>query len=127
MILFDTDVMIDVLRNHPSALRWAKTISTQDVVLPGFVALELVQGCKNKVELDKVERALQRYQVAWPSPTACDRALQLYIQHRLSQGLSIFDALVGQMAVDLNLPLYTFNQRHYALVPNLQIVQPYQR
>ncbi len=30
-------------------------------------------------------------------------------------------------AVALNLPLYTFNQKHYAAIPKLKTVQPYEK
>ena len=39
-------------------------------------------------------------------------------RYYLSHGLGILDALIGQMAVALNLPMHTFNQRHYAAIPN---------
>jgi predicted nucleic acid-binding protein len=41
--------------------------------------------------------------------------------------LGIINALIGQLALSLDLPLYTFNQEHYAAIPRLQVVQPYSR
>jgi len=38
-----------------------------------------------------------------------------------------YDVLIGQTAVTLDTPLYTFNQKHYQFVPGLQTVQPYER
>jgi hypothetical protein len=37
----------------------------------------------------------------------------------------MIEALVGQMAVALGLPLHTFNQKHYAAIPGVTTVQPY--
>jgi len=45
----------------------------------------------------------------------------------LSHNLGILDALIGQLAVSLNLPLHTFNDKHYAAIPNLKTAQPYAR
>jgi predicted nucleic acid-binding protein len=36
-------------------------------------------------------------------------------------------ALIGETALALNLPIHTFNQKHYAAIPNLKTVQPYTR
>jgi predicted nucleic acid-binding protein len=127
MIILDTDVMIDILRQYPPALAWLSFLGEEEVALPGFVIMELLQGCKNKAEQEKVERELGAYSVAWPSPETCDEALSVFARYHLSHGLGILDALIGQMAVDLNLPLHTFNQKHYTAIHNLETVQPYEK
>ena len=74
MILLDTDVMIDFLRQHPPAAAWLDSLGEEEIVLPGFVVMELLQGCRDKVEQEKVERELGAYGVAWPSLETCDEA-----------------------------------------------------
>lgn len=50
MIVLDTDVMRDLLREYPPAVTWLESIGEEEVVLPGFVVMELIQGCRNKGE-----------------------------------------------------------------------------
>jgi len=45
----------------------------------------------------------------------------------LSDNLGLLDALIGQTAVALNLPLCTFNRKHYSVIPNLTTFLPYNR
>ncbi|MEW6104130.1 MAG: type II toxin-antitoxin system VapC family toxin [bacterium] len=127
MILVDTDVMIDLLREYPPAVAWLDSLGEEEIILPGFVVMELIQGCRNKTEQEKVEKELRTYSVVWPSSKICDEALFALVRYHLSHRLGILDALIGQMAVALNLPLYTFNQRHYAAIPKLKTVQPYKK
>jgi len=127
MILVDTDVMVDLLREYLPAVAWLDSIGEEEIILPGFVVMELVQGCRNKAEQEKVKKELGVYSIAWPSPEMCDEALSVFARYHLSFGLGILDALIGQMAVVLNLPLYTFNQKHYAAIPELKTVQPYEK
>jgi len=127
MILVDTDVMIDLLREYPPVVAWLDFLGEEEIILPGFVVMELIQGCRNKAEQEKLERELGAYSVAWPSSEMCDEALSVFARYHLSHGLGIFDTLIGQMAVALNLPLYTFNQKHYAAIPKLKTVQPYEK
>ena len=127
MIFLDTDVVIDLLRQYPPAVAWLASQGEEEIILPGFVVMELIQGCRNKTEQGKMEKALMGYGVIWPSPDTCDQALSVFGQYHLSHGLSILDALIGQMAVVLGLPLHTFNQKHYAVVPELKSVQPYEK
>lgn len=61
MMLVDTDVMIDIFREYSPAIVWLHSLGNQEINLPGFVAMELIQGCRNKVELEKIERELAHY------------------------------------------------------------------
>lgn len=127
MVLLDTDVMVDLLRQYPPAVAWLDSLGEEEIILPGFVAMELIQGCRSKAEQKRVEKELGAYHVAWPSPATCDDALSVLASYHLSHGLGILDALIGQMAVAFNLPLYTFNQKHYVAIPGLKTVQPYEK
>ncbi len=53
MVLLDTDIMIDFLRGYPPALIFFDALGENEILLPGFVVMELIQGCKNKTEQEK--------------------------------------------------------------------------
>lgn len=127
MILLDTDVMIDLLRKYPPAIAWLNSLGEEKIAIPGFVVMELIQGCRNKKEQEMLEKDLGTYNIAWPSAETCNQAVSVFASLHLSHGLGILDALIGQVAVALDLSLYTFNQKHYATVPNLKTVQPYEK
>lgn len=127
MILLDTDVMIDLLRGYPPAVAWLGSLEAEEILLPGYVVMELIQGCTNRVEQQRVEEKLKACEIIWPSPEMCEQALSVFSQYHLSHNLGILDALIGQIAVSLDMPLYTFNQKHYAAIPGLRFVQPYEK
>ena len=127
MILLDTDVLIDLLRQYPPAVDWLNAIGEEEITIPGFVAMELLQGCRDKAEQEKVEGALGNYGVIWPSTETCEAALLVFSQYHLSHNLGLLDSLIGQMAVALSLPLYTFNQKHYAALASMKTIQPYKK
>jgi tRNA(fMet)-specific endonuclease VapC len=66
MILLDTDVMVDILRGFEKAVRWLEAIEEQETGLPGLVAMELIQGCKNAKDQRLLEEAFAAYQLYWP-------------------------------------------------------------
>lgn len=125
IILLDTDIMIDVLRGYAPALKWLDSLAGEEIVLPGFVVMELIQGCRNRNEQEKLEGFLIGFEVAWPSPEICDAALLVFARFRLSHGIGILDSLIGQLSVSLNGCLYTFNQKHYSGIPGIITNQPY--
>lgn len=127
MVILDSDVMIDLLRRHSPAVTWLASLDEEEIGLPGFVVMELLQGCSNKSEQDEVEKVLTGCEVLWPLPETCGEALEVFARYHLSHGVGLLDALIGQTAVALNLPLHTFNRKHYAAIPGLVTVEPYAR
>jgi predicted nucleic acid-binding protein len=125
--LVDTDVMIDIFRNYAPALAWLTILESQELGLPGLVVLELLQGCRNQLEQQKLEKVLRAYPRYWPTQADCERALNDYASYHLSHHLGILDALIAETAVGLGVELATFNEKHYRVVKELQIVQPYLR
>lgn len=127
MILVDSDVIIDLFRDYSPAVEWLDSLEQSEIVLPGFVVMELIQGTRTKIELARVQGILAPFKVIWPTPEVCSQALAVFAQFYLGHNLGILDALIGQLAVSLNEPLITFNQKHYAAIPTLRTVQPYTR
>ena len=123
-MLLDTDVMVDFLRGYPPAVAWL-TASPLPIALPGIVAMELIQGCRNLAEQQGVEREIQRFALSWPSVADCQRAYHDFAAFYLSHNLGLLDALIAHTAVGLNEPLATFNIKHYGVISALQTIQPY--
>jgi predicted nucleic acid-binding protein len=127
MICVDTDVMIDILRRYAPAVAWLRSRGAEALALPGLVAMELLQGCRNRSEQQRVERLMRPYRLYWPSHADCERALQDYATYYLSHQLGILDALIAETAVGLGVAFATFNDKHYRVLPTLHTIQPYVR
>lgn len=126
MDLVDTDVLIDVQRGHPPALAWFAGLMDLPAV-PGFVVMELLQDARNGREVRQALKLVAPLQVVWPTEADCARALSDFTAYRLSHGLGLLDALIAACAVGLPATLYTFNDKHYQVVPGLMIGRPYTR
>lgn len=123
-MLLDTDVLVDFLRGHSPAVTWL-TSYAMPIGIPGLVAMELLQGCRDLAEQQRVERELVRFALHWPTRIDCEHAYRDFSALRLVVGLGLLDSLIAQTAIGLNKPLATFNIKHYGAVTALQTVQPY--
>jgi predicted nucleic acid-binding protein len=123
-MLLVSDVMIDFLRGYAPAVAWL-TSYNMPVAISGLVAMELVQGCRNLGEQQRVDHELARFTLHWPTRDDCQRAYRDFAAFRLSTSLGLLDSLIGHTAVGLNEPLATFNVKHYSPISGLQLVQPY--
>ncbi|MBI4631748.1 MAG: type II toxin-antitoxin system VapC family toxin [Chloroflexi bacterium] len=127
MLLVDTDVLVDVLRRHPPSLEWLQNLGDEVIGVPGLVAMELLNGCRNRDEQRRAESTLRLFVLYWPNAADCAKAFDDFSQYHLSHQIGLLDSLIAATAVGLNVPLATFNQKHYAVVAGLQIIQPYTR
>ena len=126
MHLVDTDVLVDLLRDHPAAVTWFDSLGELPAV-PGFVVTELIAGCSDGSEVRQVDHLVAPMEVIWPSRADCRRALSAFRRSHLSHGLGLLDALVGACAIGKGAPLYTFNAKHFVAMPDLLVEAPYER
>jgi predicted nucleic acid-binding protein len=126
MYLLDTDILIDIQRGHRPAINWFSELS-EIPAIPGFVVMELVQNSQNMQQVRKTLQLVAPLPIIWATEADCVRALSDFTAYHLSNSLGLLDALIAACAVGRGLTLCTFNIKHYRVVPNLLIVQPYQR
>jgi predicted nucleic acid-binding protein len=74
-----------------------------------------------------MRKTIEEYAVVWPSEDTCNFAMELLAEYHLSSGMGIIDALIGQLALDMGLPLHTSNKKHYENVQGLDVIEPYQK
>src|SRR3954454_23791837 len=118
MDLVDTDVLIDVQRGHPPAVAWFGGL-TELPGVPGLVVMELVQDARNAREVRQALKLVAPLPVVWPTEADSARALSDFAAYHLTHGLGLLDALIAACSVGLSAPLYTFNDKHYWVVPGL--------
>ena len=123
----DTDVLIDCLRGTPSARAWLDQVEAEAFQVPGVVAMELLMGCQNKIELERTQKFLRTFAVAWPEASEFAQAYDLLAARRLISGLSIPDCLIAAMVLARSARLYTFNLKHFRIIEGLDVQSPYTR
>jgi predicted nucleic acid-binding protein len=126
-LCLDTDVLVDCLRGVPQARAWLESQAHQAFIVPGIVAMELVAGCQNQIDLKRAQEFLRAFDLVWSDANDFARAYDLLTKHRLTSGLGIPDCLVAAMALERSLRLYTFNLKHYRVITGLDAQEPYQR
>lgn len=127
MILIDTDMAVDVLRGHGPAVEWWSGVTAERPVLVGFSAMELLGGCRDKKDLFRVDRFLGDITVLWPFPWTCEAGYRLYHDYRLTLGIGLVDSLIAATAMEYEVPLNSFNKKHFYGIVGLGLVHPYSR
>lgn len=126
MYLLDTDVLIDIQRGYAPAIAWFSELSEVPSIA-GFVAMELVQDAKDKQQVRKTLQLIAPLAIIWPTESDCFRALSDFTVYRLSHGIGLIDSLIAACAVGQEATLCTFNTKHYRVVGELKLAEPYNR
>ena len=120
-MLFDADVLIWLLRRNPNAI---ETIDrTNDRALSVVTFMDLLQGARDKQEVRAIKDLLadEGFRMMPLSENIGHRAAIYIEEFGLRTRLSVSDALLAATAVENQLPLCTANQRHFKVIPVLQL------
>lgn len=120
-MLIDTDVLVWYMRGNQRAYTAIEGQSAFSFSVITY--MELVQGMRNKQELQELENAIQRWNatVLQINEAISTKASAYVKQHYLSHSLELADALIGATAVVNQLPLFTANDKHYKVIHDITI------
>jgi predicted nucleic acid-binding protein len=122
LIVIDTDILIDVGRGDKTAIDCLQLIERQfQMTISVVTQMELIIGCRNKVELQDLRKFLQHFQILKLTEKITDRTVDLLEQYRLSHGLLIADALIAATAIEYDEAFITKNQRDYRFITGLKL------
>jgi len=120
-MLIDTDVLIWYLKGNEKA---QKTIEDSlNFSISVVTYMELVQGMRNKKELNKLRKAIHIWnaQILYISEEISAKAMFYVEQHFLSHSMQLADAFIGATAIAYGTPILTGNDKHYKVMKDLQV------
>jgi predicted nucleic acid-binding protein len=120
-MIIDTDVLIWYMRGNEKAYEIIENSHTFFISVVTY--LELVQGMRNKKELNNLRKALHGWnaQILYLSEEISAKAMFLVEQHFLSHSIQLADAFIGATAIANGYPILTANDRHYKIMKDIQI------
>ena len=124
-ILVDTDLLIDLANNDLVTKTRLVTESQRAILTISVITqIELIIGCRNKKELEALNKFLLQFQILQLSENISIKAEQLVRIYYLSHELLIADALIAGTAIEFQIPLLSKNQRDYCFIQDLNLL-PY--
>lgn len=120
-MIFDTDVLIWVLRGNAKAARALDEADQRSASVVTY--MELVQGARNAAEMRTIKSFLADLDVlVLPLTENIGHRASIYLEeYGLKAGLRLADALIAATAVETQITLCTANVRHYQAVRELAV------
>lgn len=121
-LLFDSDVLIEYLRNNPTVVEEVNELAVSDAVLAitPVTEAEIRAGLRSN-EKKRVESTLGAFECLVMDRRVGQRAGEYLRKYAKSHGLETDDAFIAAAAFVHKFSLCTFNWKHYPM----NDIQPY--
>lgn len=130
MILLDTDVLINLFdpfkSNHDISDATLKNLMADNIEMYVSIIteIELVQGNKSSPDKKRLIKKLEAFKSLGITEEISTIAKNLIFSYSSSHGLFLADAFIAATALQLEIPLFTFNNKDFKFIKNLKLYDP---
>lgn len=121
MILLDTNVLIEILKNNQDTIKQVSAL-TPPLAISSITAMELMVGARNKKEIQLLKQFIAKFLIIHLEPVISQTALKLITRFAKSHSLDIPDALISATALNKQAPLLTYNTKDFQYISALELV-----
>lgn len=120
-MLFDTDVLIWVLRGNARAAKAVDDCDQRSLSVATY--MELLQGARNKAEIRVIKAFLADIRfTALPLTENIGHRASIYMEeYVLAASMSMADALIAATAIEANQSLISGNSKHFKAIQDLDL------
>jgi len=122
-VLCDSNIFIEVFRNHSEIEVILNTIGLDNILISDVVKAELFFGAKDKRELQIISNYLNDYFSLTILPEISKMAVDFVEKYCLSQKLNLPDALIAATATYYDIELFTLNTKDFIFIPGIKLYQ----
>jgi predicted nucleic acid-binding protein len=121
--LIATDLCVDLARGVPEVVAFFDNPPVE-IRLSTVTYLELLGLAQSPAEERRLRRFVVPYAVLSLGPMASSRAVELLLEHHLTDGLQPMQALMAATALAHEIPLFTRHPEPFRNIPDLEVVSP---
>lgn len=129
IVVVDTDVLVDHLRNVSAATEYliSRTNAGVEVWVSAVTVMELYAAPEISPEqAQRIEELLASVSgVVSADQEIAKTAGRLLARYRKDRGLNVADALIAATALNMDAPLVTRNTKHFEFIDGLVVSSPY--
>lgn len=119
--LIDTIIFIAILKGDAKLKLFIENLSC---ALDTTVYVELIQGSKNKSEVQQIEKYLTRFELIHFDHNISQKTLELIRNYSKSHNLIFADAIIAATCFENDFTLLTYNVKDFQFIKNLKFLKP---
>jgi tRNA(fMet)-specific endonuclease VapC len=123
MILFDTNILIEIYKNNNDVIDIVKSIGQNQIAISDVTCAELLFGARDKNELNIILKDFESLNVLSIESNISKLSVKLIEKYALSHKISIPDSLIAATAIFYNIELYTLNTKDFKFIDNIKLFE----
>ncbi len=123
-IICDTNIFIHAFNGNQHTIAELAKIGAGNTMMPSITAMELIRGMRNREELDRMIKRIKVFNILHFNEIVSRRSVELIKLFKLSHDLKIPDGIIAALAIEYELPIFTYNVKDFRFIPGLQLYQP---
>lgn len=120
IILCDSNVMIDWINHRQKAIDDLQLLNGR-IAISIITEYEIIAGAGDLMMQKRLEKFLKNYIVILLDDKISALGIHLYKKYKLSHGLDMPDSLIAATAIELDLPLFTYNTKDFRYIPDIRL------
>ena len=122
IIICDSNVVIDWINNRQNAIDDLHRIKGS-IAISIITEYEIIAGAKDLVMQKRFEKLLGNYISISLDNEISFLGINLYKKYKLSHNLDMPDSLIAATAIELDLPLFTYNKKDFRYIPGIRLYE----
>ena len=122
MIILDTNVLIEILKNNADTISKLSELQGP-LYVSTITSMELFYGARDKQEVKMLGRFLDKFEQVPMDESISFRALELVREYAKSHTLDIPDSLIAASAIMNQATLFTYNTKDFRFIPELELLE----
>lgn len=124
MVLIDTDVLIDYLREREEAVSFLNSI-VDEIAISAITVAELYAGVREGAERKKLDTFISAFEIVKIDGEIAVQGGLFRRDFVRSHGVGLADALIAASAVSCGATLVTLNDKHFPMLDSVSV--PYRK
>ena len=120
IILCDSNVIIDWINHRQKAIDDLQGIEGC-IAISIITEYEIIAGAKDMIMQKRFEKLLSNYVSISLDHDISFLGINLYKKYKLSHGLDMPDSLIAATAIELDLPLLTYNKKDFRYISGIRL------
>lgn len=121
-MIFDTNILIELYRGNVSVKQEVQQMKADVFYVSCITLAEFMAGARNKEELKKIGKQLDKYTSIPINIEITGIFIDLFKTYTLSHKPGIADTLIAATALYYDLPVFTYNKKHFQFIPGIKLI-----
>ncbi len=117
----DTNVFSKIFKRNFDVQSFVEILNS---VLCSTVYIECLQGSKSNQEKSRIKKYLETFSIFYQTEEISRRAVALIDRYSNTHGLTLADAQIAAVCLEIDLTLVTYNVKDFLFIAGLKITTP---